>query len=72
MDIRQKLIGVINNISQEKLDSVMSLANTISDIMGDPTFRDEFSEEHLQTIGELLAQYDESDIGAYFISELSK
>ena len=72
MDIREKLKEVILNINKEKLDSYLEIGDTISEIMYDKAFREQFSEELLTSIGELLEDYSEEDVGAYFISEVSK
>lgn len=72
MDIREKLKEVILNINKEKLDSYLEIGGTISEIMYDKAFREQFSEELLTSIGELLEDYSEEDVGAYFISEVSK
>lgn len=72
MDIREKLKDAILNISKEKLDNTLQVGETISEILSDKTFHEQFSEDFLTSVGEILECYDEHDIGAYFVSEVSK
>lgn len=72
MDIREKLKEVILNTNKEKLDNCDQISKTILGIVSDKTFREEFSEEFLTSVGELLEGYEDEEVYAYFISEVSK